>query len=189
MSATSPPERWPSGDPDARNCARALPYGEVDPSPTKTCLMENAGQDSVREFFQLAFAKRPAEELYDLEVDPGQLENVAAQADYLEVTERLRQQLMQYLASTGDPRALGEARALGLLSLLRSHPNPGLEGRRTAGLGVKVPGFQGSKVPGFQGSRSRSTVIPWFPFIFPTEWSLHPYSCATPAARYECLWG
>ena len=142
------PERWPSGDPDARNCARALPYGEVDPSPTKTCLMENAGQDSVREFFQLAFAKRPAEELYDLEVDPGQLENVAAQADYLEVTERLRQQLMQYLASTGDPRALGEARALGLLSLLRSHPNPGLEGRRTAGLGVKVPGFQGSKVPG-----------------------------------------
>ena len=102
------PERWPSGDPDARNCARALPYGEVDPSPTKTFLMENAGQDSVREFFQLAFAKRPSEELYDLRVDPGQLKNVAAQAGYLEETKGLRQRLMQYLASTGDPRVLGK---------------------------------------------------------------------------------
>ena len=70
--------------------------------------MENAGQDAVREFFQLAFAKRPSEELYDLRVDPGQLKNVAAQAGYLKTRERLHRQLMQYLAAAGDPRALGD---------------------------------------------------------------------------------
>ena len=102
------PERWPAGDPDASHCARALPYGEVDPSPTKTLLMEDAGKGEFGRFFQLAFSKRPAQELYDLRVDPGQLHNVAAQSDYLDMTNQLRQQLMEYLSSTGDPRALGE---------------------------------------------------------------------------------
>ena len=33
---------------------------------------------------------------------------MAAQSDYLDMTNQLRQQLMEYLSSTGDPRALGE---------------------------------------------------------------------------------
>ena len=41
------PDRWPSGNPDAKYCARAIPFGEVDSSPTKTLLMENEEELSV----------------------------------------------------------------------------------------------------------------------------------------------
>ncbi len=39
--------------------------------------------------YDLAFAKRPAEELYDLRRDPGQTTNVAAETSYAGVKERL----------------------------------------------------------------------------------------------------
>jgi uncharacterized sulfatase len=60
-----------------------------------------------RQFCQLAFAKRPAEELYNLEKDPDQLSNVADQPDYAEVKTRLAERLMNELEATADPRVLG----------------------------------------------------------------------------------
>ena len=100
------PDRWPAGDPDASNCARAIPFGEVDSSPSKSLLMDN--KDAYQKFYQLAFGKRPAEELYDLSSDPGQLNNVAALPGYAEIKSALSAQLQQYTAKTGDPRALGK---------------------------------------------------------------------------------
>jgi len=100
------PDRWPSGDPDASHCARAIPYGEVDPSPTKSLLMEN--KVTYQSLYQLAFGKRPAEELYDLRSDPGQIENIAADPKYANVKRSLRSRLQKYTAQTGDPRALGK---------------------------------------------------------------------------------
>ncbi len=102
------PTRWPAGDPDASNCARAIPYGEVDPSPSKSLLMEHREEEEFVRFFELAFAKRRGEELYDLRVDPGQLSNVAAHPRYLEIKSRLAKQLDQHLRQTGDPRATGK---------------------------------------------------------------------------------
>lgn len=100
------PDRWPSGDPDAKNCARAIPFGEVDTSPTKSLLMDK--RDAYRRFYQLAFGKRPAEELYDLSSDPGQVRNVASDPKYAKIRSALGAQLQQYTAKTGDPRALGQ---------------------------------------------------------------------------------
>ena len=102
------PDRWPAGDPDPRNCARALPYGEVDPSPTKSFLLALGKELPFRRYFDLAFAKRPAEELYDLGRDAAQLTNLASDPAYAAVRERLGQKLMDYLAATGDPRGLGQ---------------------------------------------------------------------------------
>ncbi len=100
------PSRWPSGNPDAKFCARAIPYGEVDSSPTKTLLLEN--EEKFQEFYHLAFGKRPAEELYDLKLDPGQIHNVAELEDYAGIRETLSRKLEEYTARTGDPRALGK---------------------------------------------------------------------------------
>jgi len=100
------PDRWPAGDPDAANCARAIPFGEVDPSPSKSLLMDKKGAYAT--YHRLAFGKRPAEELYDLRTDPGQVANVAADPAYAETRSALSARLQQYTARTGDPRALDE---------------------------------------------------------------------------------
>jgi arylsulfatase A-like enzyme len=102
------PTRWPSGDPDARNCARAIPFGEVDSSPSKSLLMDNATQPGFRELHRLAFGKRPAEELYDLRSDPGQLDNIASRPDYEAIRRNQSERLERYTRKTGDPRALGK---------------------------------------------------------------------------------
>ncbi|MEM7393111.1 MAG: sulfatase, partial [Verrucomicrobiota bacterium] len=102
------PSRWPSGNPDARVCARAIPYGEVDSSPTKTLMMNHAEKKGFRRLHELAFGMRPAVELYDLANDPGQLVNVADEADHAETLKWLDAALMKHLVETGDPRALGQ---------------------------------------------------------------------------------
>lgn len=102
------PSRWPSGSPDASVCARAIPYGEIDSSPTKTFMMEHRDDPDVTRLAELAFGMRPEEELYDLRRDPGQLDNIAGQAAAARSTRMLRDRLMKHLADTGDPRALGK---------------------------------------------------------------------------------
>ena len=101
------PERWPAGNPDRKFCARDIPFGEVDRSPTKQLLLDHAEAKQMRRFYDLAFAKRPAEELYDLKNDPGQVRNVTADPAYADVQNRLRTELNNHLVKTRDPRALG----------------------------------------------------------------------------------
>lgn len=101
------PERWPAGDPDAKHCARAIPFGEVDTSPTKTLMMERASEVGVQRLHQLAFGKRPAEELYDVKDDPAQMVNLVDQSAHRETKVRLAAQLETITRQTGDPRALG----------------------------------------------------------------------------------
>jgi len=51
----------------------------------------------------------PAEELYDLKKDPGQLKNVAAEAAYADTLKKLSAALTAELKATGDPRIVGGA--------------------------------------------------------------------------------
>ena len=101
------PTRWPSGSPNAADCARGIPYGEIDSSPTKTFMMENRADPAVDRLAEIAFGTRAEHELYDLSADPGQLRNIAAEPAAADHLEALRDRLMQRLADTGDPRALG----------------------------------------------------------------------------------
>ena len=73
------PTRWPSGSPNAADCARGIPYGEIDRSPTKSFMMENRDDAAVDRLAELAFGTRAEHELYDLRADPGQLRNIAAE--------------------------------------------------------------------------------------------------------------
>ena len=70
--------------------------------------MDNATKPEIGRFHDLAFGRRPAEELYDLRFDPGQIQNVASLSDYAETKRNLSDRLQQYTKETGDPRALGK---------------------------------------------------------------------------------
>jgi N-sulfoglucosamine sulfohydrolase len=93
------PERWPAGDPEL--VFAVGPFGDIDGGPSKELLMRDATQ---ARFFELATAKRPAEELFDLRKDPGQLKNVAAERAYAKDLARLRARLQEWQRRTGDPR-------------------------------------------------------------------------------------
>ncbi|MDG2213964.1 MAG: sulfatase [Verrucomicrobiota bacterium] len=99
--------RWPAGNPDREFCARYIPFGEVDSSPTKSLLMDNKDKPGFKRFYDLAFAKRPAEELYHVSNDPGQIINLAGKPKYSQIQKKLAAQLQEHLVRTKDPRALG----------------------------------------------------------------------------------
>jgi len=67
------PDRWPGGCPDPELAFNGNAYGGCDGSPTKTFVIEHRDHPEYGRYYDLAFAKRPAEELYDLVKDPGQL--------------------------------------------------------------------------------------------------------------------
>jgi uncharacterized sulfatase len=103
------PDRWPAGDPPV--------YGDVDQhtdiagSPSKQAVVEHGNKPKVKRLFDLAFDKRPAEELYDLAKDPWQMTNLAADPRYARAKAKLRGELNRYLEQTKDPRASGEGAA------------------------------------------------------------------------------
>lgn len=101
------PTRWPSGSPDPTVCARRLPFGEIDSSPTKTFLMEHRNEHGVARLAELAFGMRPAEELYDLREDPHQMKNLAGSTTTMKLQETLRKRLFAHLEQTKDPRVTG----------------------------------------------------------------------------------
>ncbi|MDF1575581.1 MAG: sulfatase [Bacteroidales bacterium] len=102
-------ERWPSGTPNYLEAA--IPYcwlGDCDNGPTKSYMVEYREKDQQhQELYDLAFGKRPSEELYDCRKDPEQLVNVADNPAYLEIREKLSGLLLEQLKATGDPRATG----------------------------------------------------------------------------------
>ena len=96
------PDRWPAGDPTAYWAVDD--YGDVDPSPAKAYVVGQATNPDVKRYFDLSFAKRPEEELYDLRSDPHQLTNVADQRRYGETKRELRARLEKWMRNTADPR-------------------------------------------------------------------------------------
>jgi arylsulfatase A-like enzyme len=98
------PDRWPAGDPEAVLSVGA--YGDVDNSITKMLILAGhkpEGDDT--DYFNLAFGKRPAEELYDLSKDPHQVNNVADDPAYAEARKQLAGELADFMDRSGDPRA------------------------------------------------------------------------------------
>lgn len=107
------PDRWPLGDPGPIDEASAptmeeltndtmVAFKDFDASPTKAWLVARRNDPQWRRFYDYAFAKRPAEELYRLADDPDQIHNLADELP--DVRERLRAQLTAALEAAGDPR-------------------------------------------------------------------------------------
>jgi arylsulfatase A-like enzyme len=104
------PDRWPAGTPDyERAYIENAWLADTDNGPTKTYIWEHRGEPGGQRLYDLSFAKRPAEELYDLREDPGQLNNVAADSVYAAIKNELAQHLTEALRATGDPRVTGGA--------------------------------------------------------------------------------
>lgn len=117
------PERWPAG-PDQKYAqvawsqqgrivkSRLGPahgaYHDIDACPTLTYLIKEQANPKIKYFLDLAVAKRPAEELFDITKDPGCLKNLAMQKEYETVRKELNQNLMAYLKKTGDARVNGD---------------------------------------------------------------------------------
>lgn len=99
------PERWPTGGPEFISSNKTT-HGDVDASPTKSFIIEN--KDKYPGLFELNFGKRPAEELYDINNDPGQINNLANVSEFAGIKEKLAQELTVYLTKTGDPRMEGK---------------------------------------------------------------------------------
>jgi arylsulfatase A-like enzyme len=96
------PDRWPAGDPQ---CYLAVgDYGDVDNSPAKEFILANAGKPEMKKFYDLNFARRPAEELYDLRKDPHQLVNVAGLPEYTAAKRELGERIERWMRDTADPR-------------------------------------------------------------------------------------
>jgi len=100
------PDRWAAGDPELYWSVG--PYGDVDGSPTKELILARKDEPTMKEFYQLNFAKRPAEELYDLAKNPHQIVNVADLAEYADAKKQLRARLERWMKDTADPRAAGD---------------------------------------------------------------------------------
>jgi arylsulfatase A-like enzyme len=94
------PERWPAGDPKMGSAI----YGDIDESPTKAYIMAHKDKPEIMHFFELAFQKRPAEELYDLKNDPYQLKNIAQDEKYLKAKKELSGELNKWMKANKDPR-------------------------------------------------------------------------------------
>lgn len=94
------PERWPAGNPETG-------FTNCDSSPTKTQILDlhSTGQDP--SYWELAFGKRPLEELYDIRADPHCMRNLAEEAEMQTIKQCLWSELQQELVQTGDPRLTG----------------------------------------------------------------------------------
>lgn len=119
------PELWPAGDPQAikpNSDGELLPmfgideggkhhsewaFTDVDASPSKSFLIENHNQKEIRYYFDLAYAKRPEFELYDVVNDPFCLNNLYGKEDFTSISEEMKSELMKELIKSEDPRVVG----------------------------------------------------------------------------------
>jgi arylsulfatase A-like enzyme len=92
------PDRWPCGNPE-------IGFRDTDASPTKQLIEDRGPSDR---YWQFAFGKRPAEELYDITKDPDCVMNLASDPEFAARAAALREKLFAELRAQNDPRILGQ---------------------------------------------------------------------------------
>ncbi len=109
------PDRWPLGSPKGVTDTETPPaqeletvtyaaFPDMDASPTKAWLIAHRNEPAWRRYYDFAFAKRPAEELYHLASDPDQVRNVADDAAHGKAKTELAERLLKIMRETQDPR-------------------------------------------------------------------------------------
>jgi N-sulfoglucosamine sulfohydrolase len=94
-------DRWPAGNPETG-------YLNCDGGATKTAILQARREGREKRHWQMAFGKRPAEELYDVSKDPDCITNLANDPKYRARMGKLRQQMERELKAQGDPRMIGK---------------------------------------------------------------------------------
>jgi len=113
------PDRWPMGKPnftsradlpsaDALEHNTFIAFSDMDASPTKAWLVSQYALPQWQWHYDYAFAKRPAEQLFDLRKDPDQTVNVAADPAYAEARRKMATRLVKILTDANDPRVTGD---------------------------------------------------------------------------------
>lgn len=115
------PDRWPLGDPYrldgdnvpteseiTENTRVTLP--DEDAGPTKAWLVGVRNDPQWKDHFTKVYGKRPREELYDLQNDPQQMKNIAADTAYAKTRAELEERLLKELKETGDPRMIDDGK-------------------------------------------------------------------------------
>ena len=108
------PDRWPLGDPyrlDGDNPPSAeelteetfCTFPDDDAGPTKAWLVTMRNDPHWKPHFELAYGKRPREELYDLKSDPHQVKNVAADPAYARHARGARTAAARRVEADGRP--------------------------------------------------------------------------------------
>ena len=113
------PDRWPMGDPKGLDDLSVeapdyevlasdtmVAYADLDASPTKAWMIHHREDLDVEPLFELAFGKRPREELYDLTRDPHYMSNVADDPAYANVRGEMADRLVKLLQEQNDPRLM-----------------------------------------------------------------------------------
>ena len=94
------PDRWPAGNPETG-------YLNCDGSPTKTAILHQRRTGQRTGFWDLAFGRRPVEQIFDLARDPDCVNNLAGSEKHRPRLEKLREQMTAELKEQGDPRMFG----------------------------------------------------------------------------------
>jgi arylsulfatase A-like enzyme len=111
------PDRWPMGSPGALadtntpttselENATYVAFADMDSSPTKAWLIEHRFDKKWQWYYNIAFGKRPAEELYDVRKDPDMVNNLAGKPELAAVQKKLADRLMNELKRANDPRVV-----------------------------------------------------------------------------------
>ncbi len=107
------PDRWPCGNPE-------LGLTDTDDGPTKRLLRDRGERDP---YWQHAFGKRPAEQLFHLPSDPDCVKNLADDPAHRARAAALRQRLFAELKRQEDPRVLDRG------DVFDRYPSPRAAGR------------------------------------------------------------
>jgi N-sulfoglucosamine sulfohydrolase len=94
------PGRWPAGNPETG-------YLNCDASPTKTIILNLRRYYGSVKYWNLCFGLRVEDELYNISNDPDCLVNLADDAGYNNLKQRLKDQLFDELTEQNDPRVTG----------------------------------------------------------------------------------
>jgi len=94
------PDRWPAGNPETG-------YLNTDGSPTKTFILQNRQDPSMKKYWEMNFGKRPVEEFYNISDDPDCVRNLAFDPEVAPIMESMKNQLFAELREQGDPRMFG----------------------------------------------------------------------------------
>ena len=111
------PDRWPMGSPaavtpdntpalDELEKNTRIAFADMDASPTKAWLVEHRLDKKWRWYYEIAFGKRPAEELYDVKKDPDMINNLAGKTEFATLKKKMSDRMMKELTRAQDPRVV-----------------------------------------------------------------------------------